>query len=158
MKKSFILLSLCTLLVCCKNEQADQKLEEEKLMQLTTEWGKAALEGDLEKTLSYWATDASVMSPNTSTKNGQDEIRQMVEGAYKIPGFKITWEPKDAYVSTSGDLGYTTTYHYFTMQDSLGNEVKTFGKGVEIWKKQSDGSWKIVVDIYNADPTITTLK
>jgi len=33
-------------------------------------------------------------------------IRQMVEGSFKIPGFKISWEPKSAEISKSGDLGY----------------------------------------------------
>jgi len=25
------------------------------------------------------------------------------------------------------------------------------GKGVEVWKKQRDGSWKVVLDIFNSD-------
>ena len=28
----------------------------------------------------------------------------------------------------------------------------------EIWKKQEDGTWKNAVDIYNSDPSITSIK
>ena len=36
--------------------------------------------------------------------------------------------------------------------DSLGNPVTNHGKGVTVWRKESDGSWKNVVDIWNEAP------
>ena len=41
--------------------------------------------------------------------------------------------------------------------DTLGNTKTVFNKGVEIWKKQADGSWKNVVDIANEDPSINSI-
>jgi ketosteroid isomerase-like protein len=38
-----------------------------------------------------------------------------------------------------------------TVNDSLGNPITEKNKGVTIWKKQPDGSWKNVVDIWNAE-------
>jgi ketosteroid isomerase-like protein len=30
------------------------------------------------------------------------------------------------------------------------------GKGMEIWKKQKDGSWKVSCDVFNSDLPIAT--
>ena len=37
--------------------------------------------------------------------------------------------------------------------DSLGQPKTEYNKGVTVWRKEADGSWKNVVDIWNADPS-----
>lgn len=109
--------------------------------------------------LSYWDDDAILMSPNEPTKRGIDSLRAMVERSMKIEGFEINWEPQEAYVSKSGDLGYVIIKNYMTMPiDTLGNTRTIFNKGVEIWKKQENGTWKNVVDISNSDPSIKSIR
>lgn len=56
--------------------------------------------------LSYWTDDAIVISAGEENLKGKNSIRQMVEGSFKSPGFNISWEPKTAEISKSGDLGY----------------------------------------------------
>ena len=38
-----------------------------------------------------------------------------------------------------------------TVNDAKGKPVTDRGKYVEAWKKQADGAWKVVEDIYNSD-------
>jgi ketosteroid isomerase-like protein len=98
------------------------------------------------------------MSPNEAAVVGKESLRGMVERSMQIPGFEINWEPQEAYVSKSGDLGYVLIKNYMTMPvDTLGNTQTVYNKGVEIWKKQEDGSWKNVIDISNSDPTIQSI-
>jgi ketosteroid isomerase-like protein len=128
-------------------------------MELSREWAKSVKDRDVEKMLSFWAEDAIVMSPNESAVVGIESLRGMVERSMKIPGFEINWEPQNAYVSKSGDLGYVIIKNYMTMPiDTLGNTHTVFNKGVEIWRKQEDGSWKNVIDISNSDPSIKSIK
>ncbi|PHN01392.1 YybH family protein [Flavilitoribacter nigricans] len=157
---SFTLATLLLLLgaVSCNQSSIDQEAEADQLMALSREWAKAAQTDDLEKTLSYWAENALVMSPDQPPTNGHQDIRAMLESSAQIPGFEVNWEPKRAFVSKSGDLGYVIVNNYFKFPDSLGGTITTFGKGVEIWKKQEDGSWKNVIDIFNSDPSITSLE
>jgi len=75
----------------------------------------------------------------------------MVEGSYKIPGFHISWEPQSAEVSKSGDLGYLLERTQIIINDSTGKPVTQYYKGITIWKKQQDGSWKNVVDVLSPD-------
>lgn len=156
-----LILSLITLMMVfsCQEKAIDQKVEADKLIDLSKEWAKAAIERDVEKVISYWADDAVIMSPNEPAMKGTDAIRKMVTESMQIPGFEIAWEPQEAFVSQSGDLGYVLIKNYFKIpMDTLGNITTIYNKGVEIWKKQEDGSWKNIVDIYNGDPTITSLK
>ena len=157
MKKTLCLLGLALLIFSCQEQSVDQDAEAAILISLSEEWAKAARANDIEKVLSYWAEDALVMTPNDVAKQGKAAIREMVEGSMNIPGFEINWEPQSAYVSKSGDLGYVLVKNYFKFADSLGNINTIFNKGVEIWKKQEDGSWKNVVDIYNGDPTLSSI-
>jgi ketosteroid isomerase-like protein len=145
-------------ITACKKTTIDQQAEAEKLMELSRSWAKSVKDKDVEKMLSYWADDAILMSPNEPAVVGIDSLRAMVERSMKIPGFEINWNPQKAYVSKSGDLGYVIFKNYMTMPiDTLGNTRTVFNKGVEIWKKQSDGNWKNVVDISNADPSISSI-
>lgn len=60
------------------------------------------------------------------------------------PGFAVTWTAAKADVS--GDVGYTTGAYEMSMAGA-----KETGKYVTVWKRQDDGSWKVVEDIFNAD-------
>ena len=148
-------LILLILISSCSTRTVDQAAEGEKLMELSRQWSKSKTP---EETLSYWSDDAIVMAPGQPIIRGKEAIRKMIEGTSEIPGFEVKWEPKEVFVSKSGDLAYIIEQNYFTVNDSLGNQIKTFNKVVTIWKKQEDGTWKDVVDIWNEDPSITSIK
>ncbi len=148
-KKTVFALILLSILSC--KQKIDTKKEGEKLMQVSREWSKSASSRDLEKTLSYWSEDALVISAGQPHLKGKPAIRGMVEGGYENPIFNISWEPESAEISESGDLGYLIENTKITVNDSTGKPVIQKFKGVTIWKKQSDGSWKNVVDIMSPE-------
>jgi len=58
----------------------------------------------------------------------------------------MNWQPKGAAIAESGELGYT--YGVYTV--SLKNkDTLIHGTYVNIWKKQPDGTWKLVLDSGN---------
>ncbi len=148
-----LLLSTLIVFISCneKSNTIDTKAEGEKLMQTSREWSKVAATNDIEKTLSYWADDAVMISSGQPPLNGKKAIREMVEGSSKIPGFKISWEPQSVSVSKSGNMAYMIEKKQITTNDSLGNPLTKFGTGVTIWRKEVDGSWKNTVEIMNDD-------
>ena len=145
-------LVLLVMIFGCKEATSDPKAEGEKLMQLSREWSKSAATDDIEKTLSYWADDAVMMSSGQPPLKGKKAIREMVEASSKIPGFKISWEPLSVSVSKSGDMAYMIEENQITMNDSLGKPITKFGTGVTIWRKDPDGAWKNIVEIVNENP------
>jgi ketosteroid isomerase-like protein len=60
----------------------------------------------------------------------------------------LSWEPDTVDVAASADLGYAIGHWKLTPRSSP-DSVLAHGNYVTIWKRQSDGAWKAVVDIGN---------
>ena len=134
-----------------------QSKEEKKLMEVSREWAKTAQSGDVQQILKFWSEDAILMTPDQGKLTGHAQLGKMIEGAGQIPGFEVNWEPKEAHVAKSGELGYVIAHKYVKVPDESGT-IKTFYfVEVGIWQKQKDGSWKNTVDIYNPDPSLTSI-
>jgi ketosteroid isomerase-like protein len=56
------------------------------------------------------------------------------------------WQLLRAAISSGEDLGYTIGSYEITQSDEQGKRVASTGKYVTIWRKQPDGSWKVVFD------------
>ncbi|HEY5745529.1 MAG TPA: SgcJ/EcaC family oxidoreductase [Chryseolinea sp.] len=151
MKKLLIAISLVLALTGCSRIAIDTKAEGEKLMQLSREWSQSASKHDVEKTLSYWADDATLISAGDPMLKGKAAIRQMVEESFKDPSFQISWEPQQVEIAQSGELGYLLEKTTITANDSTGNPVTHLYNSVSVWKKQADGAWKNVVDILSPE-------
>jgi len=61
------------------------------------------------------------------------------------PPIVLNWEPAYADISNAGDLGYTTGP--YTLTDTSKKNPTRYGFFFSIWKKQSDGNWKVVLDL-----------
>lgn len=58
----------------------------------------------------------------------------------------LAWQPAFAGMSASGDMGFTTGPWEF--KGDIKDETPSgYGHFVTVWKKQTDGSWKFVVDL-----------
>lgn len=123
--------------------------ERAALMQTSRDWARTVPAGDLEATLAYWSDDAIVMPPGQPSIVGKAAIRAFLQQTAAIPGFSITWEPEQATVASSGDLGYMIERNRVTMLDASGVEREQFGKAVTVWRKDPNGSWKCVIDTWN---------
>ena len=140
-------IAFTSVILSCTQKKVDTKVDAEKIMQLSKDWSKAASTGDVSKTMSYWADDAILISSGQPVLNGKASIKKMVEGSFKIPGFRISWEPQNVVVSESGDMAYIIENSQISFSDSTGKSITENNKAVSIWRKQADGSWKNVVDI-----------
>lgn len=125
----------------------------EQLMNRSRAWSDAAGRGDMDAVLSYWADDAVIMAPGQPPIRGKAAIRDYLMATGNIPGFRIRWEPLEAHVSASGDLAYLLERNAITVPGPSGTPVTEYNKVVTVWARQPDGSWKNVVDMWNADPT-----
>jgi ketosteroid isomerase-like protein len=60
--------------------------------------------------------------------------------------YQLTWTPTDGMMGPSGDMGYTWGHFEGNSKDANGNPVKTSGRYMTIWRKEKDGTWKVVLD------------
>ena len=106
---------------------------------------------DLNRTLSFYAGDASILPVAEPAVRGTDAIRQEWEHIFALPGFKSTAKTTNVEVAGSGDIAYTQGTYTAEFELADGNRAEERGKWVTIWKKQADGAWKVAIEIYNTD-------
>jgi ketosteroid isomerase-like protein len=135
-----------------KSRAADVQAERASLFRLDKAWAQAAAAKDVEKTVSFWADTASVFPPGQPAVVGAAALRRYISEAFAIPGFSISWETSDFTVSASGDVAYGVATNTFTVNDAQGKPVTERGRGVTVWRKGTDGGWKCIIDIWNAEP------
>jgi ketosteroid isomerase-like protein len=65
---------------------------------------------------------------------------------HPAPATLLTWEPAFADVAQSGDLGYTTG-PWEIRPSNPQDKPMAYGHFVSVWKRQTAGVWKVVVDL-----------
>jgi ketosteroid isomerase-like protein len=101
--------------------------------------------GVKEAFVSFAANDASLIRGNLVIK-GKVAIEEYMNRPSPYTNVKLTWKPDFVDVSVSGDLGYTWGHYTYTALDSLGQSFESEGIFRTVWKKQTDGTWRYVVD------------
>ena len=130
----------------------DLKAERDALMKLSRDWSAKVASAPVDDWIDVWADDAVLMPPGLPAVRGKAAIRQYVEAAAQVPGFQIRWEPESAFVSAAGDLAYMIERNVATVTGPQGTPITTHGKVVTVWRKDSGGSWRNVVDMWNEAP------
>ena len=153
MPRILLFLLLLSLSTACQSQMAQdtRAADESTLRTLDDEWSKAAGAKDVEKTVSYYSDDAIVLVPNIPVLKGKEQIRGMWKGMFEVPGFSGGWKATKIDVARSGDLAYVTGSYEINESDANGKPMTDKGKYLEVWKKQADGTWKCVVDMFNTD-------
>jgi Ketosteroid isomerase homolog len=118
-------------------------------------WARVFGAKDLKASVDYCADDASFMSPNSPAAVGKQAISQSFAFFFSLPDIKLTWHPTKIEVARSGELGYSSGAYEMSFKDPAGKAATDKGKYVTVWKKQQDGSWKVIYDIFNSDQPAT---
>jgi uncharacterized protein (TIGR02246 family) len=125
--------------------------DERAIREIETEAAKAAAAKDVERYVSFYADDAALFFPNAPLVTGKDAIRKTTEALFATPGFSLSFKTTKVEVSRSGDLAYSYGTNTVTMNDPKGKPLTDKGKYVAVYRKESDGKWKVVADIGNSD-------
>jgi ketosteroid isomerase-like protein len=123
----------------------------DQLVQLEAEFMKAAAEKGSQGYMSYYADDAVELPNGEHMLSGKESIAKTM-GFLDQKDNSLTWKPVRAGMAASGDLGYTYGTYEFRSKDKDGKPTVSYGKYATIWKKQKDGSWKVVMDMGNSSP------
>lgn len=121
-------------------------LDEERAEILAADRRWAESISNLETFASCLAAEANFYAPGAPAYRGAEAFTRAFGELSKIPGFSLTWVADKAAVSNGGDLGYSTGAYSATF-----GETTDKGKYVTIWRKQADGAWKVVEDMFNSD-------
>lgn len=126
--------------------------ELEALLKTDEQWKVVIATRDVEAIIAYWTDDATICAPGQAPIVGKAAIREYVSSSLATPGFSITWRVKEAAVSDSGDLGYTTADNTVTVPGPDGELMTLRGRAITVWRKSPSGAWQCAVDLWNDAP------
>jgi len=119
---------------------------------MNDKFGKALMDGDYNTIASFYTDDAVSLPSYESMWRGKDAIlagnKKDVESGTKYHSFKAN--TTDFF--SSGDITYEIgTYELSFSVPNMATEMNDHGKYLNVWQKQSDGSWKLKADTWNSD-------
>jgi ketosteroid isomerase-like protein len=121
------------------------------LRDLDAQWSKTTATNNIDAVVAYYSDDASLLPPNAPIVTGKQAIHS-TWAALLAPGVSLSWSADKVEAARSSDLAYMTGSYTMSTKQSLSKPPATeHGKYVEVWKKQADGKWKVVADIFNSD-------
>jgi ketosteroid isomerase-like protein len=155
MKKT-IVTSVCSVMVLMfasvtVMSQTNDELKA-KIEKLNKEIATALLQGNMDKNMSFYTKDVISMPNQQKMLEGIDALKKSSEEMMKS-GFKVTaFETKTLKVSTCDKLiTEIGTYKISITMPGMEKPWEDNGKYLTIWEKQSDGSLKIKLEMWNTD-------
>ncbi|MFH1524635.1 MAG: DUF4440 domain-containing protein [Chloroflexota bacterium] len=96
----------------------------------------------------YYTEDAIVLPPNGPAVQGWTLMEPWFASFPPMSDFR----PQIIEVEGRGDLAYVRgTYSMMLTPPGVTEPINDTGKYIEIWRKQADGSWRVIRDIFNSD-------
>jgi len=110
------------------------------------QWVEAWAKGDPSMIASLFADDGVLLARNGKLIKGRQSIleRQKTAMAGVDPGVKVTVTTVDVWLD--GDTAYETGKYKYEYKEK-GKPAIDEGRYVTMWKRQQDGSWKLVMDV-----------
>jgi ketosteroid isomerase-like protein len=143
--------ALLLLTTACKQQVPDTRASDEQTIRnLDAQWSKTAGTRDLDGTVAYYSDDAVLLPPNEPIVSGKQAIRVSWVSLLS-PNNALGWQANKVDVARSGDLAYVVGSYTLTTRDAQGKPAVDRGKTIEVFKKEADGTWKVVADMYNSD-------
>ena len=128
----------------------DQEPARKALRTAEASFSKLAMKSGLaEAFYQFLAPGGTVLLPDASPLDGREVVRIHLAASQQTV---LDWQPGRAEISQNGDLGYTWGTFEMRGQVMDGKIQNTYGKYVSLWKKQADGTWRIVLHSNNSSP------
>ncbi len=122
----------------------------EAINQLREREAAALNAGALEDLPTVYADDVVMMPPNEPAVMGQEASQAWLAGFLETFAANVEYTGSD--VTFAGDLAIERYAGTVMLTPRAGGESVTETiKGIHIYERQADGSWRIVQDIWNSD-------
>jgi ketosteroid isomerase-like protein len=134
---------------------ADSQGERQRLLEADQAFSDTAIDkGIAEAYRQFIASDAVQLPDGGMPLLGGEVIYQNMVTVSAGMEFSLSWQAEDAVVSQHGDLGYTWGNYWYNGFDEYGESFIIEGKYLNIWRKDEQNDWKVVLDMGNENPSL----
>ncbi|OHB54883.1 MAG: hypothetical protein A2173_03305 [Planctomycetes bacterium RBG_13_44_8b] len=120
-----------------------------QIKQKESTFHKTFIDRDAEAAIQFYADDAVIMSWGKDAVRGKANISSDIKKSMgEEPIVDMTQHV--VHIEGNDQMLFAVNLFSWTFKDKSSGQNVTFpGKGVHVWKRQKDGSWKILLDLYN---------
>ena len=138
-----------------QSDEARVAAEKELLMRADTEFDSTTAKNRLEGWTAYFAENGSMLPGAGMPISGIAAIRKAMADSFADSTFDIRWRPTEAGIIVPHMYGYTIGRSEIKQKEKEGRRMIQRGMYLSIWKRQADGTWKIVLDTsLSKDPPV----
>jgi conserved hypothetical protein len=132
----------------CKEAPDTHDADVQAIKSLEATWNQDYATKNADKLAAYYADDAVLMAPGMDAAAGKDAIHKVLSQMAADPAMSLKFQASVVDAAKSGDLAYSQGSYTMTMTDPASKAViNDHGNYVTVYRKQADGSWKVVSDI-----------
>lgn len=118
---------------------------------LDAEWTEAAMSQDVEKLVSLYAKDATLVWPGSRAVHGTNAIRRAYKRMFEeTPSLGLQFEPTTITIAKSCDTAIDFGKVTMFMRNEQGKKVRVIGKYLVTWVKVY-GKWRVSYDSWNSN-------
>jgi ketosteroid isomerase-like protein len=136
---------------CVSTPKTDVDSFEDYVMQTLETYSELVNAGNVNDWIELWDANGVQLPPGAPAFEGKSAIIDSISGAYAVVDFtefKIVNEE----VEVDGNLGFARGNYSYVGIPTDGSDSMLFeGKYLTIFKRQSDGTWKIYRDCFNSN-------
>jgi uncharacterized protein (TIGR02246 family) len=116
----------------------------------TTALFNAVNVSDLTGVLAAWCDDGVMMPPHHPSVHGRAALEEYFRDLFSHSRFAFVFS--SSRIELAGDVALERIEYAASAWPTEGGPlVKDVGKGVHVYRRQTDGSWKLAQDIWNSD-------
>ena len=146
-----IALSMLCVAIGCQKQNVETDIA--AIKDVLNQYVVACDTNDFDSWISLWADDGVQMPPDAPAIVGKSQILEANKPSFDQMKFDISIKSIEG-AEVHGDWGLTHCTYTLSVTPKAGGDtiiVTPEGKALTIYKRQSDGSWKIAYDCFNSN-------
>jgi ketosteroid isomerase-like protein len=108
---------------------------------------------DADQASTVWAADGVLMPPHQPPVVGRQAIVQYFRTLFRQSRFRFTFT--SSHIDIAGDTAIElVTYTAVIWPGNDAPPIEDAGKGLHVYARQPNGSWRLTYDIWNSDRSV----
>ena len=120
--------------------------ETRAIMKADADFAQSVAQRNRERFLTFLADVTTFDGGSPDELRGPDAVLKGWSDFFDAKGPTLAWTPTHGEVIGAGDVGFTTGTALLKGTRPDGTPVERRSEYLTIWKKQKDGSWKVIFD------------
>ena len=128
----------------------DAAADRAEIQKVTAELLAAVNSSDYRRLLAVWSDEGILMPPHHAEVRGRSELEKYFKERFSGTRFRFSFSSSD--IQLAGDVAFERLGYMASSWPAGGSRlVEDAGKGLHVYRRQWDGSWKLALDIWNSD-------